>query len=735
MKKTNIALAILMALGVQYAHAQPTSAIVKDAIIVANTVQSEAWSKDRIYADETTVTWKGKEYKNAHWTKGNEPGTDGEWGAWKLQEKDLLVVTDPNAVQSGEWSKGQIYADETTVTWEGKTYKNAYWTKGNEPGTGDQWGPWKLQDAEPVVVVEEPTTEIEEPVVVVEEPTAEIDEPVVDVEEPTAEIEEPVVVVEEPTAEIEEPVVDVEEPTAEIEEPVVDVEEPTAEIEEPVVVVEEPTAEIEEPVVDVEEPTAEIEEPVVVVEEPTAEIEEPVVDVEVPVTEVIDPNAIQAKTWTANRIFTVTTPVTVVSWNGNNYTNKWWTQGEEPGKADTAWIPYEGAVIPPDSNVVIDEDGYVPNLKDALATEAKLKNFDLFKKVQESVRTLDNAEVFLVKPGRAENPENVRRFEHLISNETWEYLFPHRHASYTYQNMLQAVAKFPAVCGNYDDPSNPNKADEVCARSMATIFAHFSQETGGHAPSWAVPEWRQGLYYVREAGCESDDPMDCGYNNTCDPTTWQGQTWPCGTMPDGTFKKYYGRGAKQLSYNYNYGPFSQVIFGDTNVLLQNPELVADTWLNLASAMFFFVTPQPPKPSMLHVIDGTWQPNEYDKKTGVIPGFGVTTMIINGGHECGGTVEVAQSENRLNYFKGFSHALNVDIPENEKLGCTKMQAFAEGGAGAILLSWDEDSTWSPDNKDGKTYACKLVKHQTPFNALIPGEYQKCVEAKFKIELKQ
>ena len=39
--------------------------------------------------------------------------------------------------------------------------------------------------------------------------------------------------------------------------------------------------------------------------------------------------------------------------------------------------------------------------------------------------------------------------------------------------------------------------------------------------------------------------------------------------------------------------------------------------------------------MLHVIDGTWQPNEHDKQNGLVPGFGVTTQIINGGVECGG----------------------------------------------------------------------------------------------------
>jgi hypothetical protein len=34
--------------------------------------------------------------------------------------------------------------------------------------------------------------------------------------------------------------------------------------------------------------------------------------------------------------------------------------------------------------------------------------------------------------------------------------------------------------------------------------------------------------------------------------------WSCGKDAAGTWKKYYGRGAKQLSYNFNYGQFSQV---------------------------------------------------------------------------------------------------------------------------------------------------------------------------------
>ena len=60
------------------------------------------------------------------------------------------------------------------------------------------------------------------------------------------------------------------------------------------------------------------------------------------------------------------------------------------------------------------------------------------------------------------------------------------------------------------------------------------------------------------------------------------------------------RGAKQISYNYNYGQFSTFMYGDPLHLLKNPELLATTWLALASAVWFFVMPQPPKPSMLEV---------------------------------------------------------------------------------------------------------------------------------------
>ena len=35
------------------------------------------------------------------------------------------------------------------------------------------------------------------------------------------------------------------------------------------------------------------------------------------------------------------------------------------------------------------------------------------------------------------------------------------------------------------------------------------------------------------------------------------------------------------------GAFSRAMFGDSSVLLRDPELVADTWLNFASALWYF----------------------------------------------------------------------------------------------------------------------------------------------------
>ena len=136
------------------------------------------------------------------------------------------------------------------------------------------------------------------------------------------------------------------------------------------------------------------------------------------------------------------------------------------------------------------------------------------------------------------------------------------------------------------------------------------------------------------------------------------------------------------------------MFEDGRLLLDHPDFVADTWLNMASATWFYTTPQPPKPSMLHVIDGTWVPNEQvlylvdyflldnnnfkDRANGISPGFGATINIINGGVECNTRdgAESKQARNRIEYYKQFAWYLYVDY-QDEELGCAKQKQFSAG----------------------------------------------------------
>ena len=78
----------------------------------------------------------------------------------------------------------------------------------------------------------------------------------------------------------------------------------------------------------------------------------------------------------------------------------------------------------------------------------------------------------------------------------------------------------------------------------------------------------------------------------------------------------------------------------------------------------------------------------DRANNLSPGFGVTTQIINGGVECGGTVEVAQSKNRMSYYRSFAGYLNVPIAASEVLGCRGMKQFSSEGSGALAIYWEQ-----------------------------------------------
>ena len=287
--------------------------------------------------------------------------------------------------------------------------------------------------------------------------------------------------------------------------------------------------------------------------------------------------------------------------------------------------------------------------------------------------TLDNMAVEAISPLTSSNPQNVKNVEALLPESKFNNFFPTRNDAYTYTNFLKAIGKYPSICSDVS----------LCPKILANMFAHFQQETAG-------------LVYLEEI---NKSPY------CADWSAWVTEAYPCVSG-----KLYFGRGAKQLSWNYNYGAFSNAMFGDPMVLLNEPELVATTWLNFAASMWFYVTPQPPKPSMLQVLDGSWTPNSADLASNLVPGFGVTTMIINGALECGSWNQ--QAQNRATYYTDFASRLGVDIT-GEKLICSDMAQFSSAGsAGQMALYWAPESS------------CSLVTWQTAYSALIEGDHAKC-----------
>jgi len=70
-------------------------------------------------------------------------------------------------------------------------------------------------------------------------------------------------------------------------------------------------------------------------------------------------------------------------------------------------------------------------------------------------------------------------------------------------------------------------------------------------------------------------------------------------------------------------------------LLENPDQVhTDGFTVFSSALWFYMTPQSPKPSMHDVVTKYFVPNDADIAAKIKGTFGTTTNIINGGDECG-----------------------------------------------------------------------------------------------------
>ncbi len=249
-----------------------------------------------------------------------------------------------------------------------------------------------------------------------------------------------------------------------------------------------------------------------------------------------------------------------------------------------------------------------------------------------------------------------------LNEKKWNELFPNRYGKtgvfsktrvsdfYTFKAFVKAARVFP----------NFLTGDKTTQkRELAAFLANIAQETSG---GWAeAPDgyFKWGLYFVEEM----EDSTKSKYADLTKKN-----------YPPVEGKSYLGRGPKQLSWNYNYGQFSETWFGTKDSLMQHPEWLAkDPVLSFASAIWFWMTPQFPKPSCHDIMSGKWKPTENDLLKGRVPGFGATVNVINGGVECNGA-KLDKTAYRYQYYQYFCNYFQVSPGEN--INCSTQKPFGQ-----------------------------------------------------------
>ncbi|KAL6873957.1 hypothetical protein ACP4OV_014039 [Aristida adscensionis] len=238
----------------------------------------------------------------------------------------------------------------------------------------------------------------------------------------------------------------------------------------------------------------------------------------------------------------------------------------------------------------------------------------------------------------------------IVSRSLFDQMLLHRNDAackasgfYTYDAFLAAAAAFPGF--------GTTGGADAQRREIAAFLAQTSHETTGGWPTAPDGPYSWGYCFKQEDGATAD---------YCSPSA----QWPCAAG-----KKYFGRGPIQISYNYNYGPAGQAIGAD---LLNNPDLVAtDATVSFKTAVWFWMTPQSPKPSCHAVATGQWSPSGADQAAGRAPGYGVITNIINGGLECGRGAD-SRVADRIGFYKRYCDILGVSYGDN--LDCYNQRPF-------------------------------------------------------------
>ena len=283
------------------------------------------------------------------------------------------------------------------------------------------------------------------------------------------------------------------------------------------------------------------------------------------------------------------------------------------------------------------------------------------------------------------------------------------HATYTWAGLKAAAANYPLFAGE--------GSTEDRLRELSAFLANTSHETTGgwlgYELSNTVTRYNYGYYYQQEVYCAPGGDYAGDYNN-CGYCTDSGTYgYICASLSSSGADStdfFYGRGPIQISHNYNYGAFSEYYYGSgDHRLIDDPGLVLEnSEIAFASALWFWMTEQSPKPSNHDVMVGNYSPSTSDTSKNRYPGLGMTINVINGGYECGVKFSESKNKNRIGHYLVYLNILD------DHYGSPISPWVGEGSYGTYPATSADFPTNVDDlisiSADVETYlSCKNMEH--------------------------
>ena len=304
----------------------------------------------------------------------------------------------------------------------------------------------------------------------------------------------------------------------------------------------------------------------------------------------------------------------LVSYNGDNWSAKWWTQGDIPGNnGQNVWTD-QGACSGGSSggggntggcNYPAWVAGHNYNVGDIVLYTA---NGQYYIATNANPGYDPTISTWFWSPyacsgsgGTGGTGGSGAGF--VVSEAQFDQMFPSRNSFYTYAGLVSALSTYPAFA--------TTGGTTVEKQEAAAFLANVDHETGG-------------LVYINEIDQSG---------NYC-----AAESYGC---PAGTYA-YYGRGPLQISWNFNYYAAGQSIGQD---LLDNPNLVStNAAISWGTALWYWMTQS-----------GGGSVTSHQAMTGG-SGFGATIRAING-IECNGG-NTGEMQDRVNDYQSFTSILGV-----------------------------------------------------------------------------